>query len=400
MKYINAIYHKCTPNGRRDTHAMAIEFQQHPSGVLECGSAKAGLLNLTIPRLCKREVASFRLGSKSVVMERYTGPNKVNPPVVICRSGPPFTDVCALQGSLERAQVVDTQWLNSLIHDPNPIEWGGYNAALARVECSPKPATTYMFGHLIDAPPSHPDTVLTTLSYLERTLTELGMKISNLSADMQLYIVATLIKWASHGNRFKSVILRPGRMHTLMSFNGCIGNLMKASGLEVLVGAAFSGLTSIMNGKAWVKSMRAFRMVTAALLYDFLKDCPKTFEDISQYLDTAREHPTGRLWVDCLIRPTLIAHQFERAERDCDYLLQQHCYQQMLPYFFAAGHWQYARYIIWHVMEMQYMLPDYAKKDLLAGAHVCRHRPGTWNSVSADQLGEQTYIKKGKMPGG
>jgi len=193
----------CTPNGRRETHAMAIEFQQHPSGVLKCGSAKAGLLNLTIPRICKREVASIQLGS---------------------------------------------------------------NAALARVECSPKPPTTYIFGPLIDAPPSHPDTVLTTLSYLEKTLTELGMKISNLSADMQVYMVATLIKWASHGNRFRSAILRPGGMRTLMSFNGCIENLMKASGLEVLVGAAFGGLTSIMNGKAWVKSMPAFRMVTAALL--------------------------------------------------------------------------------------------------------------------------------------
>ena len=70
----------CTSIGRRETHAMAIEFQQHPSGVLECGSAKCGLLNLTIPRLCKREVASLRLVSKSVVMERYTGQKKVNTP--------------------------------------------------------------------------------------------------------------------------------------------------------------------------------------------------------------------------------------------------------------------------------------------------------------------------------
>ena len=166
--------------------------------------------------------------------------------------------------------LVDPQWLNSLLHDPNPIVWGSCNAALARVEYSPKPATTYMFGPLIDAPPSRSDTVLTTLSYLERTLTELGMKTSNLPADIQLYIVATFIKWVSHENRFKSVILRPGGMHTLMSFKGCIGNLMKASGLEVLVGAAFSCLTSIVNGKEWVRSMRAFRMVTAALLYDFL----------------------------------------------------------------------------------------------------------------------------------
>ena len=158
----------------------------------------------------------------------------------MCRSGPQFTDVCALQGSPERATIVDTQWLNSLLHDPIPIEWGGYNAALARMEYSPQPATTYMFGHLFNALPSHPDTVLTTLSYFENTLTELEMKTSKLSADMQLYIVATLIKWASHGNRFKSVIRRPGGMHTLMSFNGSIGNLMKASGLEVLVGAAFN----------------------------------------------------------------------------------------------------------------------------------------------------------------
>ena len=92
----------------RDT----IELQRDPSGVLERGSANAGLLNLTILRLCKREVASLRLESKSVVMERYTGPKKVNPPLVVCRFGPPFTDVCALQGSLERAQIVDTQWLN------------------------------------------------------------------------------------------------------------------------------------------------------------------------------------------------------------------------------------------------------------------------------------------------
>ena len=46
------------------------------------------------------------------------------------------------------------------------------------------------------------------------------------------------------------------------------------------------------------------------------------------------------------------------------------------------------------------MLPDDAKMDLLPGAHLCRHRSGIWNSVSADQFGEQTYTKKGKMPGG
>ena len=31
-----------TPNGRRDTHVMAQEFEQHPSCILETGSAQPG----------------------------------------------------------------------------------------------------------------------------------------------------------------------------------------------------------------------------------------------------------------------------------------------------------------------------------------------------------------------
>ena len=45
---------------------------------------------------------------------------------------------------------------------------------------------------------------------------------------------------------------------------------------------------------------------------------------------------------------------------------------------------------------MRHLLPETAKVDLLAGAHVCRHSEGGWNSVSGDQFGEQTAIKTGK----
>ena len=44
-------------------------------------------------------------------------------------------------------------------------------------------------------------------------------------------------------------------------------------------------------------------------------------------------------------------------------------------------------------------LPQRAKEDLLAGAHVCRH--SDWGTaVPAYQFGEQTYIKRGKGSGG
>ena len=45
-------------------------------------------------------------------------------------------------------------------------------------------------------------------------------------------------------------------------------------------------------------------------------------------------------------------------------------------------------------------LPEDAKSDLMAGVFVYRHREGVWNSVSADQFGEQTYIRYDKSKGG
>lgn len=67
----------------------------------------------------------------------------------------------------------------------------------------------------------------------------------------------------------------------------------------------------------------------------------------------------------------------------------------MLPYFFSAGPIQYARYISWHLLEMRNLSED-VKADLIAGAHVCKHNEGSWNSGPSDQFGEQTAIKTGK----
>lgn len=78
------------------------------------------------------------------------------------------------------------------------------------------------------------------------------------------------------------VHVRPGMMHTLMSFLGCIGNLMKVSGGEVrvLMKSTFGCLTSILNGKSWPQGLRAFRILTAAFLDEFLDKDSKSYAEI------------------------------------------------------------------------------------------------------------------------
>jgi len=231
-----------TPNGRRETHVMTHEFQQHPSSFLEMGVAQPGVMNLVIPRLFK--TAARNINTRSVPLQQYTGPKKVNPPIVPVTSGIPYTDLCKREISLTAAQMKDYRWLNTLSSD-NIMEWYGSNNR-DQVPATVKHATVYIFGPLLDILPSHPDKVLTSMFYM--TLGEMEMTYGNLSIDMQLYMVGQQVKWFEP-EKFKNVIIRSGAMHITMSFLGCTGTLMKGSGLEVIVGAAFSGLTGITNGK-------------------------------------------------------------------------------------------------------------------------------------------------------
>jgi hypothetical protein len=159
------------------------------------------------------------------------------------------------------------------------MEWNGFNKSLARTTATKKSASTYLLGPMIDATPSHPDTVLTSMLYVKRSLEEMNMKHVYISVDMQLYIVASQIKWSSP-TYFKNVVLYPGVMHTVMSVCGAIGKLMKGSGIETLITSSFSSLAKIMNGSSWVMSMRAFRMVVACLLEKFFSTGQKTWEEL------------------------------------------------------------------------------------------------------------------------
>ena len=138
-----------------------------------------------------------------------------------------------------------------------------------------------------------------------------------------------------------------------------------------------------------VKTMGAFRGVAAALLQRFLSTGQKTFDEIEQYLETSRTHPTGRHLVDNFLLPTLLVHQFERAEREGGVYLKQLTTKRMMKYCFLAGHVQYVRYITQYLMEMRAHAED--NVDL-----VCRHHDGYWNAKSLDQFGEQIVIRIGK----
>ena len=71
----------------------------------------------------------------------------------------------------------------------------------------------------------------------------------------------------------------------------------------------------------------------------------------------------------------------------------------MLPYFFAAGHVNYARYGLYYIRSLG-KLPESVLKKFLDGEHVMQHKPGIWNGIGSDQFIESTYMRFGYGPDG
>ena len=71
----------------------------------------------------------------------------------------------------------------------------------------------------------------------------------------------------------------------------------------------------------------------------------------------------------------------------------------MLPYFFAAGHWNYARDGVAYVRMME-KLPNSLLDPFMKGEHVIRLSKGLWNAIWTDMGIETTYMKIGKGPAG
>ena len=88
-----------------------------------------------------------------------------------------------------------------------------------------------------------------------------------------------------------------------------------------------------------------------------------------------------------------------RAEREGEFALHLYACNEMMPYFFAAGHYNYARYGLCYLRVMERFSND-VLKSFMKGEHVMRHQDGLFNSIWSDMAIETTCMKFGKGPSG
>ena len=85
---------------------------------------------------------------------------------------------------------------------------------------------------------------------------------------------------------------------------------------------------------------------------------------------------------------------YVRAEREGDWLLHVHCVKAMMPYFFAAGHQNYARLGLVYLRTIE-NLPGSILPYFKKGKHEMRHIDGLWNGIWSDMFIESTFMRYG-----
>ena len=93
------------------------------------------------------------------------------------------------------------------------------------------------------------------------------------------------------------------RMHTLISFVGCIGTPMTNTGLSDLLKAAFGGVDKMLQGKKFPRNTCALQICAEKVLRETLQnDSVSDFRSLMNKLDSiASKSRTARLWLDAFI---------------------------------------------------------------------------------------------------
>ena len=88
----------------------------------------------------------------------------------------------------------------------------------------------------------------------------------------------------------------------------------------------------------------------------------------------ASKSKSSKLWVENLLKPVLLVMLFVRAEREGEWPLHLYAVKKMMPYFFAAGHHNYARYGGLYYLRSMEKLPTEILEKFMKGEHVLRHQ--------------------------
>ncbi len=124
----------------------------------------------------------------------------------------------------------------------------------------------------VNQDPSQPATIYTALCFAQKLSEQYGLGICPVTFDQPLYIKAVEIVKSCH-SEVKSIVIRLGGFHLVMSYMGSIGYTMGGSGLADLWETVYAPntVTHMMTGHAHARALRAHLLTSVAIMSNLLK---------------------------------------------------------------------------------------------------------------------------------
>ena len=320
----------------------------------------------------------------------------------------------------------------------NPTNWSGFMQEITSASVTNK-KSSIKFLPIIDLDPNDENCIYSTLRFIADEAKRMNIPVPCVTFDQPLWLKAVGII-AESGLK---IVARLGGFHTVMSFLGSIGKMMKGSGLEELFSEVYAenSVEHMISGKAVSRSLRAHFLVESALkgllfdlaiddfevdyqplkllveqmehmeedkkldaVHEFLEsktmfDINSAFEDISTRL--AAQSRTSKLWL-LYLHYISVLKKFIFAERTSNWHLHLESTVDMLNLFAATGHIKYAISARFYVQQMKSLQQDHPWlcQQFTSGEHSVKRSTHSWAGLWSDLVIEQTLMRSVKSRGG
>ena len=250
------VYHNIrTLTGKGTFHGMGIISMSD-----NCSSTRS------IKRL-KQTLKSSEFGKlHDIRIQQYLGSSKKG------LAGLSFKSINHLSKPLVMPKEVgyDFLWqMSTFLRSNQTPNWLGFMQELLKSE-APVQKSTIKFLPIIDLNPNNENCIYSTLLFVIEQAKKIDIPVPCVTFDQPLWLKACgIIEEAG-----LDIIARLGGFHTLMSYLGAIGKVMKGSGIEDLFSEVYAENIGqhILYGKAVSRALRAHLLVESALTSILFED--------------------------------------------------------------------------------------------------------------------------------
>ena len=174
---------------------------------------------------------------------------------------------CMLPKKINYGLLWHAGWFSRPMENPRH-NWSGFMQEITS-SFSSEEKSSITFLPIINLNPSDENCIYSTLLFIMNQVRALNIALPCVTFGQPLWLKAIV----TIDEAKLEIVCRLRGFHTMMSFLGSVGNLMKESGLQEMFAEVYAGHTMIhmISGKAISRALRAHFLVGSALMTSFSK---------------------------------------------------------------------------------------------------------------------------------